>query len=553
MNRFTILVAAVGAVLTSVSLPAQVDAQPRGRAQPGTATQAPADDDGDGPEARGAALFKLDDIIEAAVRLSPDLARAKTDREIAQQAARAAGRDQQWVLTAGANYQRDAIGADTPDNRLEPLQAISTDKVTGQLGLGRKLPTGGELTFELGLSHQRQEINLTPEVIAMQPGQPQAPQSECGETADIFCQDQATAKVTLKQPLARNLGSDVALASQHKADLAAAEATVDAQLSAEQLIRDLVTAYWDLNYASYEVDVRAEALELAKRQDQVTRQEMRAGTAAQNALDAVTYELALREEALLTSKLQLEQKSLDLRRKAGLEISRRDIVIRPKDALELDRQEWNVDEVLAQSHKINRQIAKVILEKRAADVDVDVAHNGLLPQVDLTVSAGVVGTGDTTGAAFGGLGGDSNNGFGYQVLAGVQMSFELSGAAKAAHASAVAKRRRLDIQRVDIERQIDAQVVSSVKQLMSGRTRVALAEKAIAVAEDNVKAERANFLAQRSDNFKVMQRQTQLIEARLRRGKAVADYRTAEAQLQFLSGTLLDTYRIRIRRATAEE
>ena len=41
-----------------------------------------------------------------------------------------------------------------------------------------------------------------------------------------------------------------------------------------------------------------------------------------------------------------------------------------------------------------------------------------------------------------------------------------------------------------------------------------------------------------------MQRQTQLIEARLRRGGAVTDYRVAVAALQFLSGTLLDTYKI---------
>jgi hypothetical protein len=44
-----------------------------------------------------------------------------------------------------------------------------------------------------------------------------------------------------------------------------------------------------------------------------------------------------------------------------------------------------------------------------------------------------------------------------------------------------------------------------------------------------------------------MQRQTQLIEARLRRGRAIADHHVAVVQLQFLSGTLLDTYRIHVR------
>ncbi|HEY0483195.1 MAG TPA: TolC family protein [Kofleriaceae bacterium] len=560
MNRFTCLVAAVTTVFTTVVTTVPATAQPRGRSQPGTSSSAPAAapaadpgaepaDDGDGPEARGVALFKLDDIIEVAVRLSPDIARARTDRDIAQGAAGAARKDQSWILSASANYQRDAIGADTPDNRLEPLATISDDKVTGTLGLGRNLPTGGNLAVELGLSHERRELNITGEVLA----QAQMQQSECGENVDIFCQDQATARVTLKQPLARGLGSDVALASERKADLAAAEATLKAQLAAEEMIRDLVGAYWELAYAAYEVDKRAESLQLAREQERTTRQQIRAGTVAASSLDAVNYEIALRDEALLAAKLELEKQSLQLRRKAGLEIGRRDILVRPSDPLELDKQEWSVDAVLAQSHKINRQLATVMLERKSAEVDVAVAHNAMLPQIDLTLSGAVLGTGDTTSAAFSGLGGDSSNGFGYQVVAGVTMSFELSGAARSAHDAALARRHRLEIDRVDLERQIDAQVVSSVKALQSGRTRVALADKAIAFADANEQAERANFVAGRTNNYQVMQRQTQLIEAELRRGRAVVDYRVAVAQLQYLSGTLLDAYRIHVRGGGSSE
>ena len=539
MNRFTVLVAAVLAAVYA----APATAQPRGRSQANAAaSRQPAPDDGDGPEARGVALFKLDDIIEVAVRLSPDIAKARADRDIAQGSAGAARRDQSWVLTANASFQRDALGADTPDERLEPLQLLADEKTSGTLGLNRNLPTGGNVAVELGLVHEHRELNITGEALTQAAGMTQ---SECGENIDIFCQDQASARLTLKQPLARGLGSDVALAPQRKADLADAQATVKAQLAAEQLIRDVVAAYWELAYSAYEVDVRADALDIAKKQDQITRQELRAGTATQNALDAVAYEIAIREEALLVSKLAFEKKSLDLRRKAGLEIGRRDIVVRPGEPFEIDNQDWNIDEVLAQSHKINRQLATVVLEKRIADVDVDVAHNAMLPQIDLNLSGAVQGFGDTASAAFGGVSG--GDGFSYSVTAGVTFSFELSGAARAAHTAALARRHRLDVDRVDIERQIDAEVVSSVKVLMSGRTRVALADKAIAIAEENVKAERSAFLANRSNNFQVMQRQTQLIEARLRRGRAVADYRVAVVQLQFLAGTLLDTYRIHVR------
>jgi outer membrane protein TolC len=538
MSRFTLLVAAVLAALA-----APATAQPRGRSQANTASaRQPAPDDGDGPEARGVALFKLDDIIEVAVRLSPDIAKARADRDIAQGAAGAARRDQAWILAANASFQRDALSADTPDDRIAPLQQIASEKATGTLGLGRNLPTGGNVGVELGLVHERREINITGEALTEAAGMAQV---DCGENIDIFCQDQASARLTLKQPLARGIGSTVALAPQRKADLGAAQATVRAQLAAEQMIRDIVAAYWELAFAAYEVDVRTEALDIAKEQDQATRAEMRAGTAPPNAVDAVTYEIAIREEALLTSKLAFEKKSLELRRKAGLEIGRRDIVVRPGEPFEVDKQEWNVDELLARSHKLNRQLATVVLEKRIADVDVAVTNNAMLPQIDLNLSGALQGFGDTAGAAFSGVTG--GEGFSYSVMAGVSFSFELSGAARAANTAALARRHKLDIERVDIERQIDAEVVSSVKVVISGRTRVALAEKAIAIAEDNVKAERAAFRAQRSNNFNVMQRQTQLIEARLRRGRAITDHHVAVVQLQFLSGTLLDTYRIHVR------
>ena len=71
--------------------------------------------------------------------------------------------------------------------------------------------------------------------------------------------------------------------------------------------------------------------------------------------------------------------------------------------------------------------------------------------------------------------------------------------------------------------------------------------KAIQVAEENVRAERASFMVGRTTNFQVMQRQTDLIEARLRRGQAVADYHKAVAQLQFLSGDILSQYRVNVR------
>jgi len=124
---------------------------------------------------------------------------------------------------------------------------------------------------------------------------------------------------------------------------------------------------------------------------------------------------------------------------------------------------------------------------------------------------------------------------------------ELSGAAKDAHKAALARRQTVEIERLDVQRQIDTEVDAAVQAVKTARVRVGLAERAASVAEENVKAERAQFQAQRSTNFEVMRRQNELAESNLRRGKAIAEYHMAVAQLQYLSGTLLSDFRVNVR------
>lgn len=502
--------------------------------------------DGDGPEAEAVALFKLDDMIEVAVRRSPDLARGKIDRAAARGAAGAAGANQQWVMTMGGNYKKQAVSGRV---EVAPFGEVGTASINAALGLGRNLPTGGNVQAELGIGHTETELNIPEQFLdgsltgsGSAAAGAQVPMNN-GGLSDRYTQIQSTARVTLKQPLVRGFGPDVALSGEKKASYAFSEATIKAQLAAEDMVREVVSGYWELAYASYAVDTRAEAVALAESQEKVTREELRAGKAPQNALHAVTYEILVRKEAQLAAQLEAEKKSLELRRKVGLGLGRRDVMLRPGEAFEIGDSEWDVEEVLATSRKANRKLATIALEKKIADIDVKVAKNATLPQVDVSLSGALLGGGSTTGEAFSALSGAD----GFEVMAGLSVQFELSGAAKSNHDAALARRRRLDVDRADLERQIDAEVVTSVKAVTFAQTRVMLSDKAISVAEDNAKAEKQSFQAGKATNYNVMQRQSELIEARLRRGRAVADYHIAVAQLQFLSGTLLEQYRVNVR------
>lgn len=494
-------------------------------------------EDQDGPEASAVLPINLDDVIEASVRLAPELARSKNERLAAKGDAQAARRDQQWVVSMDGKYSRFAL---SPDVEVGPFGEVAEDKISASLGIGRNLPTGGNVSFQIGIQRSLKELEI-PTMLKDLAVPKQIDRG--GLLDDQYAVVQSSAKLSVKQPLVRGFGKDVALAQQTKGDLIATEATIKTQLAAEEMLRDLVGSYWELAYAAYEVDTRAESLELAKKQEELTRIEVRAKTAAESSLTAVLYEVQIREEALLNAKNEWEKKSMDLRKRAGLELERRDLVMRPKETFEAADDEWDADDVLARARKSNRRMASLILQKRAADVDVKVAKNSMLPKVDLELSGALIGSGDTTDRSLTAV----TNSNGYEITAGLTVQFEIGGAAKGAHEAARARRQKVDVDLADVARTLDADVIHAVHQVKSARARVVFAEKAMQYAEENVKAERAQFQAKLRTNFDVMQRQTELANARLRRGRAIADYHLAVSNVQFLGGFLLEQYRVNVR------
>lgn len=508
----------------------------------------PSDDQTDvdlgGPEAKQMLPVHLQNLIEAVINLSPDLAKSRADRSIARDTAEFERRNQQWVVSAQASYAQNGI-ADHVE--APPYSVVEQDTIDATLGFGRNLPTGGSISFEVGAQHQHTEYNIL-DTLANMTGTANATTTGTGSGSGNMPTEEdafaitSHAQLTFKQPLMRGLGN-VSVANERKADLAATEATVKAQLAAEDTLKDVITQYWELAYSTYEVDIRLQSLDLANKQAIVTHDQMRAGTVPPSAINSVQYEIYSREEAVQKAQIDVESKSLELLRKSGLDLKRRDTVLHPAESMEIGDDEFDIDEVLARAKTANRKLATLKLERKSADVDVQVADDLTKPQVDFSLSGGLIGIGDTAGDSIAGIG----NHDGYQVQAGLSMSFDVGGAAKKGKDAAEAKRRRIDIDEADAARQIETQTVLAVKQVAAARKRVDLSKKAERVADENVRSEKAQFVAGRTTDYIVMQRQGELINARLAIGRAQADYHIAVAQLQYLSGVLLDQYGIDVK------
>ncbi len=504
------------------------------------------DDDADvgGPEAKNALPIQINEVVTAIINLSPDLARARTDRTIAKLTAEAERKNQAWVVSANASFNQNGI-ADHVE--APPYSVVEQDTLSGTLGLGRNLPTGGSIQLETGIQHQHTEYNVystlqgltssnATTTTGVGSGSGSVPPSE-----DAY-QITSHVQLQIKQPLARGLG-DIAVANEKKADLVATEATVKVQLAAEDTLKEALTDYWELAYSNRELDIRFQAIDLAKKQMKITHDQARAGTVSSTAIDQVKSDLYEREAAFEKSQIDVESKSMELRRKAGLDLQKRETVLKPAEAYDIGDDEFDITEVLQRAKTTNRKLATLVVQQREADVDIDVAANAMKPQVDLTATGAILGIGDTAGDSVGGIG----KGDGYQLSLGLSVQWEVSGAARKGRDAAQAKKKRLSIDLEDTSRQIETQTVLAVKQVSASRRRVELSRKAEVVSDTNVRSEKELFIAGRTTNYNVMQRQDSLITARLNLARAIADYHIAVIQLQYLSGTLLDQYGVDVK------
>ena len=471
---------------------------------------------------------RLDDLIAIAVRESAGLARTRADRTIAHAEAAAAGVGDDWITTAEVGWNKTVVGKDVA---YQPVQLTEDAKVTGTVGLAKRVPTGGTLSAQVGLAQSTQQYDLDPRFGL-----------DATETQQAVDNSQASAQLRLSQPLVRGFG-DAASAPRRRAEAAAEGANVKAQLAAEEMIRDLIVSYWELAYAAQELQVRKKSLDLAAAQFATTRDARRAGTVAESAMRAVEYQQAVREEALLRAQVEVEARSLDLRRLTGLEITRREIVLVPGDRFELAAADVRIDDALDLALTDNPRLQALLADKRAADVDVALAEDAARPQVDVGLAATLFGDGASSGEAVGALGA----GGGYQVSATLSFQFELGAGRAGATTAATQRRAKVVIDAQDLRRMIEVEVVQAVHAVTAAQRRAELGDKAIDVAVATVQAEIANFKAGRSTNFEVLQRQDELVDAELRKARSIADHHIAVARLEFLTGTLLTRYGVAVR------
>jgi outer membrane protein len=487
----------------------------------------------------------LSQVLEESATTNFDLALFAEDIKIAEATVLQAVGAFDWFLNAGLN----GLAQETPQRGSQFVFALAQRQLSGSVGVSRRLETGGEFRFDItaGRSRTLQPVNFLD-----------------ADAGSIWLSEYRIAPtLSVSHPLLRGAGLKVNRADINRAKIATSQAEAARLASAQDLARDVISAYWDVLFAHRDLENRRRSVELTTRQLERTQALVSAGRLSP--VDAKTVEqgLAQRESEVLNSENLLLDASLNLRTLMGQEFADRDVlgvlpatdpVVRPREVVPRDE--------IERALQINPQVRQIELAIASRRIDELVAANQRLPQLDAAASFTPQGrsinfrpeptTGDpgqsaSWGEAFRNFFGDDIRQDGLLadwVLTGsLTLTWDIQNRGpKGNHERAKAEIRSAEIQLKQIRQQIAAGVIRAANGLRITGKQIDVAELSLELALENLEAEQARFEVGRATSYNVLERLDEVDAAAAAALNAQVQYLKTLVQLQALTGEILPAY-----------
>lgn len=472
--------------------------------------------------------LSLKAALERAVNGNADLRREQAQIAIADAGITKALGPFDLLLTGGFLHARKVIplvcNPDEPGCVKDPGSGTQSS-TTLDLGVARALETGGQLR----LSGQANRLEAVPALA-----------SDATTAARTTFRGAMT--LSFSHPLLRGFGREITEANLRKARIERSRAEKNRRLAACNVIRDVMTTYWELAYATYDVEIRRAALSLAKEQLRITLTMIDVGRLAASDRASVERAIAQREEDVAIAEQNQFYRSLDLSRLFGIAPQSNPTLFAAADRPQGSRIHVNPSADIARALEVNPQLASLRLGISLNETDLAIARNTLHPKLDFLASVGPVGRSkDGIGNALGRTFGMSD----FDWSAG--LSFEMPVQNRTAWGGIQAAQEMLELSRInatDFEAQLRDLVLRASSNITTTARRAEFGDRQVMFAKQNLEAEEARFQVGRTTNNDVLLRQQELKDAEIRLLRATVDQLVSEAALGAATADLLDRYGI---------
>ena len=349
----------------------------------------------------------------------------------------------------------------------------------------------------------------------------------------------STVSLSVTQPLLRGFSTDLVVPRLDvlRAELASERERAQLAVAAVDVIERAEGAYWDVVQALYRYDLELRSRTRAEDQLALTHRQIDAGLMPPSDLLSAESTLAQRALQLVQAEQDIEQASDRLRGILHLPREQWARPILPTDAPRFVAQTSRPEDMLAIAIKHRPELAQLDLDLRAAQLAVRQADNDKLPQIDLGVTAALVGQDAGYAGALDQIG--RAGAPGYSVV--LNMTWTPLRRATGAAADIERARQRIAVVRGEQAVQdVWLAVRDAVRTQRAAALQVTAAARFRELATRSLEVEQRKFLNGTSSNFVVAQRQGELANAQLSELTAVLGHQKATAALLRATGRLLE-------------
>jgi len=352
--------------------------------------------------------------------------------------------------------------------------------------------------------------------------------------------DDQTARMGLSvtQSLLRGFGPAVNLAKVWQAELNTAASIHELRGVTEALLADAETAYWDYVLAKQKIDIVKHSLDIALQQLDEIRQRIEVGILPRIEEAAAHAEVALREQALINARSKLEENRLRLLRLINLGggghldfqvNATSDAYVDPEPIADLDDR-------LQLAKKSRPDLNEARLRHKQNRLEIVMTRNGLLPKLDLFISIGKTGYGESFSDSFRNMDEDTHD-----FTAGIRLSHFLGNRqAEARHEAARASLQQSKEALKNLEQIVDLDVRLAVNEVERTRQQIAASKATRILQEETFKAEKERFDVGASTALLLAQAHRDLLLSAINEVEAVVNYRQKLVALYLVEGSLLE-------------
>lgn len=346
-------------------------------------------------------------------------------------------------------------------------------------------------------------------------------------------------RFSVSQPLLRDAGVAVNEASINIAAFDQAATAARARLQSIRVIAMTDKAYWALNQAWTELEIRRQQYEYATQNLAMVQRRVQEGLSAAIELNRAEFGVTDRIEQLIVANtnLKLAQRQLKFFLNDSSLPMEQDKGIAPTTSPTLFHYSFDREKLLEQATENRLELLEIELKLSEEALRIDYLQNQTLPLFTIGYSYGAL---SNSAGSFGNAYGNTlNNDFNDWYI-GFTFEMPVTNEARKARLSRAVEQRlqRLSTKALQ-ELTVNREINDSLDVVEQHWQRIVAARQQVGIAGMNYDAEIKQFKEGLRTMTEVLEMLTRLGDAQIREIRAITDYQVSLIDLSFATGTLL--------------